>query len=401
MNRGLVRMCLLAATAALAGRLPADEVAADPVRADAAPAVEVRADLVAGEPLTGRLVAIDGDGLRLVADGTERTIPIGMVRQMVRIGAAPATPPAVRLTTTDGGTVAGADFVQDGAHGIVRVGSGRIELPIERVRRVAWLPAGETEPGWVAARPERPESDLVVVRREDGQEFVACAVADVSAEHVTVVLDGERIPVKRAKVIGVEWLREDAAAGGVVVRLGGGQLAARNVRWSAEAFTVDDIRLPPDTLAAIDFAAGRTTPLAGLPLETVATEPFFGALAADKQLAAFFAPRTVAAADGGLASLVVRPRTVATWRVPAESRRFRVAISRTVPAEAAAAVEVAITVDGQEAWRRRLGGGAGDAREPVAIDLDVAGGRRLTLTADFVPGDMGCGVRLTGGAFEK
>jgi hypothetical protein len=92
---------------------------------------------------------------------------------------------------------------------------------------------------------------------------------------------------------------------------------------------------------------------------------------------------------------------VATWRVPAESRRFRVAISRTVPAEAAAAVEVAITVDGQEAWRRRLGGGAGDEREPVAIDLDVAGGRRLTLTADFVPGDMGCGVRLTGGAFEK
>ena len=109
----------------------------------------------------------------------------------------------------------------------------------------------------------------------------------------------------------------------------------------------------------------------------------------------------MAAADGGLDSLVVRPRTVATWRVPAESRRFRVAISRTVPAEAAAAVEVAITVDGQEAWRRRLGGGAGDEREPVAIDLDVAGGRRLTLTADFVPGDMGCGVRLTGGAFEK
>jgi hypothetical protein len=400
-NRGLVRICLVTATAMLAGRLPADEVAADPAAADVAPVVEVRVDLVAGEPLTGRLVAIDRDSLRLIADGAERAIPIAAVRQVARIGAAPATPPAVRLTTTDGGTVAGADFVQDGARGIMQVGSGRIELPSERVRRVAWLATGEIEPGWVAAMPERPESDLVVVRREDGQEFVACAVVGVSAEHVTVVLDGETIPVKRAKVIGVEWLREEAAAGGIVVRLGGGQLAARDVRWSAEAFAVDDIRLPPDTLTAIDFAAGRTTPLAGLPLETVTTEPFLGVLAADKQLAAFFAPRTVAAADGGIASLVVRPRTVATWRVPTESRRFRGAISRTVPAEAAAAVDVAVAVDGREAWRRRLGGGAGDEQEPVAIDLEVAGGRRLTLTVDFVPGDMGCGVRLTAGAFEK
>jgi hypothetical protein len=62
---------------------------------------------------------------------------------------------------------------------------------------------------------------------------------------------------------------------------------------------------------------------------------------------------------------------------------------------------VAIAIDGREAWRRRLGGAAGDAEEPIAVDLDVAGGRRLTLTVDFVPGDPGCGVRLVAGAFEK
>lgn len=401
MNRVLVRTCLMAAIAALAGRSTTAEVANAPVRADGAPVIEVRADLVTGDPLTGRMLAIDDGSVRLVVDGTERVIPIATIRELVRIGAAPAAPPAVRLTTTDGGTIAGAEFFQDGPRGFVPVGDGRIELPIERVRRVAWLAAGETEPGWMSARPERPESDLVVIRRTDGQEFVACAVAGVAVDHVTVVLDGETIPVKRAKVVGVEWLREDAAAGGIVVRLGGGQLAARDVRWSPEAFTVDDIQLPPHTLAGIDFAAGRTTPLAGLPLETVATEPYFGALAGDKQLAAFFAPRTVAAAGGGPDSLVIRPRTVATWRVPAESRRFRAAISRTVPSEAAAAVDVTIAVDDQHAWRRRLEASTGDEREPVAIDLDVAGGRRLTLTVEFVPGDVGCGVRLTGGAFEK
>jgi hypothetical protein len=386
-----------ALAAALGPRSPADEPRAEATAA----APEVRADLVVGEPLTGRLVAVTADAVTVEVAGEKRVLPLDTVRQLERTGAAPAVPAAMQLTLTDGGTVAGTDFVQDGPRGIVRRDDGRVELPIERVRRVAWLAAGEREPAWLAALPERPESDMVVVRREDGQEFVACAVAGVSGDHVTVVLDGETIPVKRAKVIGIEWLREAAVAGGIVVRLTGGKLTARDVRWSPEAFTVDDIRLPSEALVAVDFAAGRTTPLVGLPLETVAVEPFFGALAADKGLAVFFAPRTVAAEDDGAAAVVVRPRTVATWRVPAESRRFRTAISRTVPAEAAAAVEATLAIDGREAWRRRLGGEAGDEREPVAIDLDVAGARRLTLTIDFVPGDLGCGVRLTGGAFEK
>jgi hypothetical protein len=201
--------------------------------------------------------------------------------------------------------------------------------------------------------------------------------------------------------MGIEWLREEGPAAGTVVRLAGGRLAARTVRWSPEAFTVDDVRLPPEVLEALDFAAGRTTPLAGLPLDTVTVEPFFGSLANAKGLAAFFAPRTLAAADGDADVIVVRPRTVATWRLPAESRRFRGSLSRAVPADAPAAVEVAITVDGRERWRRRLGGTGADEQEPVGFDLDVGGGRRVTLTVDFVAGDPGCGVRLVGGAFEK
>ena len=392
------RSHLLAAAltvAVLTARLAAEEPRAD------APAVAVRADLVAGEPLTGRLVAIDEDALRIEVEGSERTIPLATVRQIVRTAAAQATPPAVVLTTTDGGVVSGADFVQEGQRGIVRRGSRQIELPIERVRRVAWLAAGEQEPGWLAAKPERPQTDLLVVRREDGQEFVECAVAGVSDEHVTVVLDGETIPVKRAKVMGIEWLREEGPAAGTVVRLAGGRLAARTVRWSPEAFTVDDVRLPPEALEALDFAAGRMTPLAGLPLETVTVEPFFGSLANAKGMAAFFAPRTLAATDGDADVIVVRPRTVATWRLPAESRRFRGSLSRAVPADAPAAVEVVITVDGRERWRRRLGGTGADEQEPVGFDLDVGGGRRVTLTVDFVAGDPGCGVRLVGGAFEK
>lgn len=365
--------------------------------------LNVRLERVAGEPVRGRLVAVDADAIRIESDGGEQAISVDGVRRLVSEAADHPSPPAVLVTTTNGGTLSGVDFLQEGDRGIVLLPSGRIELPIDRVARVAWLPAGGAEPEWLDELPERPSADVVVVRREAGQAFVECAIVSVSGDAVTVVLDGETIPVKRAKLLGVAWLREPAERGRTRVTVAGGELAADRVRWSPEGLVLDDlIRLPAAAIRAIDYAAGRTTPLADVPLEASAVEPFFGGLAPRPGLAAFFAPRTVADPTGtGPATLVVRPRTVATWRVPADSRRFRATVGREVPAQTAAAVDVSLDVDGTEVFRRRLGGPAGDAAEPVAVDVELAGGRRLTLTVAFVPGDIGCGVRVAGGAFEK
>ncbi len=362
--------------------------------------MEVRVEPVVGEAIRGRLVGISDNRIEIVVNGSKQSLPIDTVRRIVRERAGQARPLAIRVTTTDGGRLAGDDFFQEGALGVVPLGEGRIELPIQRVRRVAWLAAGEAEPPWLADVPEQAAADLVAVRREEGHAFVECAVAGVSGEHVTVVLEGETIPVARAKVLGIEWLREEAAPGGIAVGVEGGLLSAKTVRWSPEAFLLDDARLPPESLREIDYAVGRTTPLADVQPENVAVEPFFGALAKGKELAAFFAPRTVPDEGDGPATLIVRPQTVITWRVPTESRRFRGALVRNVSAEADALVEVSLALDGDEVFRRRLGP-AGDTEEPVAVDLDLADGRRLTLTIDFVAGDIGCGVRLVGGAFEK
>lgn len=364
----------------------------------------VRLERVAGEPLRGRLVVIDTDAIRIESAAGQETLPLADVRKVVRESNGPASPPAaVLVETTDGGRLAGSDFRQDGQRGILSLADGAIEIPIDRVRRAAWLAAGQAEPDWLDDLPERPASDLVAVRRDDGHAFVECAVVGVSPDSVTVVLDGETIPVKRAKVLGIEWLRDAAEPGSTLVVVAGGRLGASRVRWSPEGLVLDDgLRLPPGSLREIDYAAGRTTPLADLTPERTAFEPFFGALAAQPGLAAFFAPRAVGDPGGdGPRALVVRPRTEMTWRVPADSRRFRASLERDVPAQATAAVEVALALDGGEVWRRRLGGPAADGDEPVAIDLELAGNRRLTLQVEFVPEDIGCGVRLVGGAFEK
>jgi len=366
-------------------------------------AAEARLELVDGTVARGDLVAIDAETVSLAGEDGPRAVPVATVRRIIREPDGRGQAPPVGVALVDGGELAGTDFFQEGDTAVVTGADGRITLPLERVRSVAWLAAGETKPAWREWLPPRPAGDVVVVRRADGPEFVECAITAVGGDTVTVVLDGETIPVKRAKIIGLEFLREATGPpGGTVVRVAGGRLEAGVVRWSAEGLELDgSIRLPAALLRSIDYAAGRTLPLAGLPPERTDVEPFFGALAAVDGLAAFFGPRFVAAADGGgPETLLARPRTVTTWRVPADSRRFRAWLARDVAPSATARVDVAVNVDGREAFRRRLDAATVQAG-PIAIDCDVTDARRLTLTVDFVPGDIGCGVRLAEAAFEK
>jgi len=381
---------VLLALAAAAGDQPAGEP------------VAVRVELADGGVHRGPLQSIDGDEVVIVAAEGRQTWPVAEIRRVVSESTGRAAPPAVQVGLSDGGTLAGDDFSQLGERAIIAVGSDRIELPAERVQRVAWLAAGETAPAWRGAVPPRPTSDLVVVRREDGPEFVECAVAGVGPESVTVVLDGDTIPVKRAKVAGIEWLRSATPpTGGTVVRVNGGELKAAGVAWSPAGLVLDDaIRLPAGLLRSIDYAAGRTVPLATLEAERVDVEPFFGSLGRIEGLAAFFRPRTVADPEGGGGTLVVRPRTVASWRIPAAARRLRATLDRDVPAGSPARVLVTLTVDDREVFRRELDA-ATTAAGPIAIDCDVAAGRRLTLSVESAADDLGCGVRLSAAAFEK
>lgn len=372
---------------------------------DAAPApaaLSVRVEQADGATLAGRLEALTDREVRLIVDGAARALPVSGVRRILRDDPPAARAARVTVTFTDGARLCADDFVREGDRALLTVGTDdRIEVPFDLVKTVAWAPKPDTAaapPPWLAAIPEKPESDLVVVSgREEGFEIVSCAIADVGPEAVTVELDGETIPVKRAKVVGLVWLRPPRPpAGGTRVTVGGGSMPAGTVAWSPRHLLVDDVRLPAGSLVEIDYAAGRTVRLASLPMERASSEPFFGSLARVDGMAAFFAPRTLPAADPDRGVLVIRPRTMATWRVPADSRRFRAGLCRA--ARATGAVEVSIMVDDRELFRRRLDGAAAD---DVAVDVDVTSGRRLTIAVDFVAGDLGCPVRFTDPAFEK
>ena len=327
-------------------------------------------------------------------------VPVGTVRRVTVAGAGGRGD--VRVECVDGGTLSGDDFTWDGGPAVIPVSGGKIELPARRVRSVTLrsprATADVAPTDWRAILPESPQTDLLVVGKQEGEgerlDVVECAIAAVTAETVTVVLDDERIPVKRGKVVGMWFLREAVPGGGTRVEVAGGSLAARTVSWTPEALVVDEaVRLPATLLRSIDYAAGRTVRLATLEPERSETEPFFGTLGRLEGLGPYFAPRFVGADP---AALVLRPRSHVVWRVPADARRFRATLA-AAPDKVPGGVLVTVLVDDREVFRRRV-----DDATASPVDVDVSAGRRLAISVEFPAGDgMGCPLRFSDPVFEK
>lgn len=374
------------------------------VAGPAARGVEVSVERVAAAAVTGQLEAVDRDAVRVVVDGESRSLPVADVRRIERLETQPArTPRPLTVHLLDGSWIEGDDLRWTAAAAAVLRGDVSIPVPAERVRSAEWRQAAGAGPPWRDAVPAEPAADLVAVAREQGFELVECAIASLDADTATVVLDGDRIPVKRGKVLGLVWVRPGEAASGTRVTVDGGSLQATVVEWTRDGLVLDGgLRMPADLLRSIDYAAGRSLALATLAPEKVQVEPFFTSLEAVEGVASYFAPRTVPAAESGAdaaprPSLVMRPRTLTTWRIPQGSRRFLGSVRRVAAGRSAAAVEVAVLADGAAVWQRTLDAAAA----PQAIEVDVSAARRLTIEVDFVGDGMGCPVRLDAAAFEK
>lgn len=383
--------------------------------AGAVPGNSVTVERVSGPTVDGELLRIDERAVHVDVAGRPESLPIETVRRLVR-RPAPGTDDgaagAVGVVLVDGSRLEGDRFVWSGETALVARGEEQASLPADLVRMAAWpAPAAGMDPPWLALLPEPADSDVVVVGAGTSFECVACALAGVEADAVTVVLDGETIPVRREKVAGLRWLRDDAPAGGVAVTVAGGTVRGVTITWSPDALVIDGaVRLPATWLRAIDYASGRSVSLTGLTPERVETEPFFAGLASVEGLATFFAPRAISRAntDGAPAGLVVRPRTRVAWRIPQDARRFRATV---VPAAQASGDSfrdggvVAITVDGREVVRESLTPATEHAAHALparSIDIDVTAAKRLEILVDFPDaGGMGGPVLLRSPAFEK
>lgn len=349
-------------------------------------AIVVEVESVDGGIQRGSLEAIDQESIRLTGEQGTRSLPVATVRTVTRVGNAPASSQDVRVTCADGATLSGTDLALDGETLSLARPEGPIRLPVARVRTIVLnrpteKAAADGEPEWIRELPEKPDADIVAVAKGDEIQFVDCAIVGISSDKVTVVLDGETIPVKRDRVVGLHWLREPAVAAGIAVRVAGGELSAARVAWTADGLLLDAMQFPADAIVGIDYASARTVRLATLETERLEVEPFFGGLAGIEGLDDYFRPRAV---GGGMRKdLVVHPRTVAVWRVPAGSRSFTTSLSPWSDAGGGGSV-VSIAIDDREARRipvDRATAGSDGRIAVEAIPLDNA--RRLSIIVDY------------------
>lgn len=363
---------------------------------------DVIVERVDGTTVRGPLAAITAHEVRLAGD--PGAIQVADVRRVLRAEVDAADPGTVLVELADGSRIGADDVGVTSEAATVRRGGEAAVLPATAVRSVSFRGADAAGRRWRDVVPARPESDVVVVGAGEALECVACAIETVAADSVTVLLDGERIPVARNRVAGLVWLREPVAPGGVRLRVAGGELAADVATWSPEALLLDGAtRLPAAWLRSIDYAAGRVVRLADVAAERTAVEPHFAGLAQVDGLAAFLGPRVVVPdAAAAARDLVIRPRTVVTWQVPARSRRFRATLVAAAWGRSTGRASVVLAIDGREVARAVVDAAAREPRADATLGADVSGAARLTLTVEIAAdGGLGCPVRLIDPVFER
>ena len=379
------------------------------VLAEQPAAVELIVTPAAGPSLRGQLLALDADGVTISADGVERQLALQEVRRLAVLPPPTATGSTL-VGLVDGSQLAVDDIEVSAEQTTARLSSGPLPLPPGRLHWIAWPAADKTAataaqpPAWLGELPADPEGDIVVIRRDESWQFIACAITAVTADEVIVLLEDERIPVSRSKLAGLCWLRgtvtpgsePEPAAGEILLELAGSSLRCRGVSWSAadESWQVQLTKdpdnqtvMPAGVVAGIDYAFGRRIDLTRRPPAQTTVDPFFGGLADDEQLRSFFTARVVpvaAADEADSRGLLIRPRTEMIWTIPPDSRRFRGSLQPAGPA-AIAPTAIVIEVDGAERFREELGGRShGESTNAIPVEIDLTGGRQLRLLVDFV-----------------
>lgn len=361
-----------------------------------------------GTVRTGDLTQLDGADVSFRTAAGEVNLAAANVRSIEPVEMPPiTTAAAVRLWLSDGSVLAGDDVATSGGDLMIRQQAAEIAIPQNAVQRIAWnLLPGDSDPvgllavpQWQSAVPAVVESDLIVIQKSKDPELVfqcvPCAILSIDAEHVTVALDEDRIPVNRNRVAGLVWLRppSDQRAAGAVVDLTGGRLLANEVQFLPDGlgFLIETawsqtLTMPARSIRRIDLAAGRTVSLVALPAEETRVEPFFAGLAELQELATAFEPRIVTAEQSASATgphMLLMPRTTMRWKLPAGVQRLR--MQAEVERPQAGGADLVVVVDGTEAVRREI---QPDSDDAGVIDLDIVGGRRLDIIVDF-PADAG------------
>lgn len=360
------------------------------------PAVEVHS--LDGQAVSGSLVAMESSRVTLETGDGRQTVDVEQLvgRDFAGEDGDVGAEPGVWVDLRDGSSLVGRDCTAAEDRCRLTTPDGPIELPFAAVASVRFGPlVSEVADQWNRIAEAKASADRLVVRKESHLNYHQGIVRGIGRHTVEFDLDGDILPVKREKVFGLVFYRPgDLPSAAPLCRI----TEAGGSRWVATSLDLRDGRLHWTTPAGADVArpveklrVDFAWYLSDLEPESVAWTPYFGQAERLPLLERFRQPRMDRSLDGGplrlhgheyAKGIALRSRTEIVYRLPGRFRRFRAIVGIDDAVRPHGHVRLVVRCDDRSPEVFTLSG----IDEPLPLDVDLTGVRRLSILVDFGDG---------------
>ena len=310
----------------------------------------------------------------------------------------PAPSSMVLVELTDGSTIAARQYTVSGDQASITLLNDEVlQTPTRTIRNVRLQTELESVAGQFSKiLAKKFDADLLVVLKGDNLDYHQGVLSDINAETVQFKLDGEILPIKRAKVYGLSYRHLSSETPStplftVIDQFGSHWQASKislNNKMQLTTPTGITYSCLQENISQIDFSMGKVIYLSDLKPESVVWEPFFSTAKKLPSIDRLSAPRNDRNFDSNplqLAGteyekgLAIRSRTEMSYSLPGSFSRFKAIAGIDDFVRPQGRVRLLIRGDNAVLLDVPISG----ADAPKTIDLDLAGVRKLTILVDF------------------
>lgn len=357
-----------------------------------------------GQSAVGQIVALNADELVLETDQGPTTFALDQLAALARKPAPVLSASGANLLIelVDGSVLSAVEYGVTSGTGKIRSTLGAThEIPTRSIRWVRFGSPDGYDPKltkeWSEITETQAAGDLLVVRKNGVLDYLEGVLRDVDDATCQFELDGEVIPVKRAKIEGLVYAQprsvELPEPIGKLVATDGSRLQLQTVEFADGKVVVStpagtSHSVPLERVVRFDFSSGKIAYLSDLEPESVAFTPLFGFAQPPAGLLAFYSYRRDVGFEGNplrldgkvyKKGLSLASRTELVYKLPGKFRVFRATVGIDDSVRETGSVRVAIKGDGKTLWQADVRGSE-PARE---LELEIAGVKRLEILVDY------------------
>lgn len=363
----------------------------------AAPPVNI--ETIDGDALTGALVELSVDQVKVATQEGEQTLPVSSILRIKPTSPDTFEKPgaAAFIELIDGTFLYAAGYtVKDRVASVVLTTGQTTPIQTRNIKSVRFETSDRLTPRWNEIIASDTTGDVIVIKRErEGEvslDYIDDGVfGDISAESVGFTFDDELHDVTREnKVAGLFYYH---AAGRelpeTVCRISD---VAGNQWQTKTCEVVDDkvefttvagakVELPIGAVEDFDYSAGKLQYLANLKPDSVQFTPYLGSNVLEGDLAQYYHPRMNKDFQGNDKphNIAIRSRTRMVFTLPGKFGVFQATAGIDAQTSPSGSVKLVISGDGDTLFSKEIK--ASDESEK--IEFAIEGVERLSIFVDY------------------